>query len=363
MLGDRLKLARKKSGYSMDALVAELEGEVTKQSLSKYERNQMMPGSRVLSRLSKALDVSLEFLMSAEVVALEGVDFRSKSNTTAKERAQVEATVIEHAERYLAIEEILGEEAGAWVDPEKTVIRTEADAEELAARYRKDWRLGLDPIPNLTALLEDLGIKVLMLDLPEKVSGLTCFVKRQEGADVPVIVVNANLEVMNVERRRMTLAHELFHRLAEVPNDAEIKEERLINRCAGAFLMPSRNVVIELGAERAKISYQELCSIKHRYGVSITALIVRLGQIGVLSEGAVGMIFRGPAREWRRSEPDPIQEPADAPLEQPERFERLCFHAFSEQYISRAKIMELLQLPYEQVEVAMSGPSPHANHC
>lgn len=359
MLGERLKLARKKAGLSMDALVEKLDGEVTKQSLSKYERNLMMPGSRVLSRLSKNLDVSLEFLMSSEIVALEGVDFRSKSNTTAKERAQVEATVIEHAERYLAIEEILGEEAGDWEEREQSSLRNEEDAESLAIHYREYWNLGLDPIPNLTALLESLGLKVLLLNLPEKVSGLTCFVKRQNGDDVPIIVVNAN---MNVERRRLTLAHELFHRLACVADNAELKEERAINRCAGAFLMPRENVIAELGTDRAKISYQELCSLKHRYGVSITALIVRLGQIGVLSEATVGMLFRGPAREWRRSEPDPIQEPENSLLEKPERFERLCFHAFSEQYISRAKIMELLQLPYEQVEVAMSGPPPRANH-
>ena len=360
MLGERLKLARKKAGFSMDALVEKLNGEITKQSLSKYERNLMMPGSRVLSRLCKVLDVSLEFMMSSEVVALKGVDFRTKSNTTAKARAQVEATVIEHAERYLAIEEILGEEAaGCWVDVERRSLRTEEEAEELAAELRRQWDLGQDPIPNLTALLEDLGLKVLMLDLPPSVSGLTCHVQREAGDDVPVIVANRK---ENVERRRMTLAHELFHRLAEVPKDASIREERTMNRCAGAFLMPRQYIVAELGEHRAKISYSELCSLKHRFGVSITALIVRLGQLNVLSEGAVGMLFRGPAREWRKNEPDPIQEPKGAPYEQPERFSRLCYRAFSEQYISRTKIMELLQMPYEEIAVAMNGPALHANH-
>lgn len=358
MLGDRLKLARKKSGLSMDALVAKLNGMISKQSLSKYERNQMMPGSRVLSRLAGVLDVSLEFLISSDVIALDGVDFRKKSNLTKKDLAQVKATVIEHAERYLAIEEILGEEVGVWEDPKQVVIRSEADAEAVAARYRKEWHLGLDPIPDVTALLEDRGIKVLMLDLPEKVSGLTCFVKRQSDSDVPVIVVNA---IMNVERRRMTLAHELFHRLTQVPADAEVAEERLMHRCAGAFLMPCENIVAELSKGRANISYQEIISVKHRYGVSAAALIVRLGQIGVLEENRVKAIWRGPERKWRVTEPHPIQEPADLMLERPQRFERLCYRAFAEQYISLAKIMELLQLPHEQIEVAMGGPPLDAN--
>ena len=189
MLGDRLRLARRKAGLSMDALVAAMGGQVSKQSLSKYERNRMMPGSRVLASMCRHLDVSLEFLMSSEIEALEGVDFRTHSKTTAKERAQVEAIVIEHAERYLEIESILGEVAGTWQPFEKVVVRDEADAEAVAADLRERLHLGIDPIPNVTGLLEDLGLKVLLLNLPERVSGMTCFVRRQGSNErIPVIV-------------------------------------------------------------------------------------------------------------------------------------------------------------------------------
>ena len=56
---------------------------------------------------------------------------------------------------------------------------------------RKEWQLGIDPIPNMTSLLEDRGIKVLILPLPDGVSGLTASVRRPaHRLAVPVIVVN-----------------------------------------------------------------------------------------------------------------------------------------------------------------------------
>ena len=55
----------------------------------------------------------------------------------------------------------------------------EDDGEIVAEDLRKEWQLGIDPIPNMTALLEDWGIKVLVIELPERVSGLTCLVRRQ----------------------------------------------------------------------------------------------------------------------------------------------------------------------------------------
>ena len=48
MFGDRLRLARKKAGYSLRTLSDALDG-VTAQSAN--ERGEMMPSSKVLSRL------------------------------------------------------------------------------------------------------------------------------------------------------------------------------------------------------------------------------------------------------------------------------------------------------------------------
>jgi hypothetical protein len=43
----------------------------------------------------------------------------------------------------------------------------------LAEQVQAQWNLGLDPIPNLTQLLEQHGIQLLLLPLPASVYGLT----------------------------------------------------------------------------------------------------------------------------------------------------------------------------------------------
>jgi hypothetical protein len=48
-----------------------------------------------------------------------------------------------------------------------------AECEVLAEQVQAQWNLGLDPIPNLTQLLEQHGIQLLLLPLPAGVYGLT----------------------------------------------------------------------------------------------------------------------------------------------------------------------------------------------
>ena len=104
MLGERLRIARKKAGLSLRELAAIMEPPVTAQAISKYEANEMMPSSRVLVGLGKALGVSLDFLMSGEVEELAGIEFRKHSGASARDRARVEAIVTEALEDYLAVE-------------------------------------------------------------------------------------------------------------------------------------------------------------------------------------------------------------------------------------------------------------------
>jgi Zn-dependent peptidase ImmA (M78 family)/DNA-binding XRE family transcriptional regulator len=356
MFGDRLKLARKKAGYSLRSLSDALDGEVTAQAIGKYERDEMMPSSGVLSRLTKVLEVSLEYLLSDEVEELEAVEFRKLSSTSAGARAQVEAKVIDCLQRYLAIEEILDLDSGAWRAPRfgNRFLGREDEGEVLAQDLRKEWQLGIDPIPNMTALLEDRGIKVLVIPLPDGVSGLTCLVRRSHHkVKVPVIVVNENI---TLERRRLTLAHELAHRL--IDETSPVDHEKASNIFAGAFLVPRDHLVREIGKHRKALGYQELIQLKRMYRVSAAAFLVRLKQVGIIDESTLSYAFQTFARGWRSSEPEPLERP-DGPdkYERPRRFERLCYRALAEGMISLAKATELLQQPLAKIEQGLKGPA------
>lgn len=357
MIADRVRLARRKAGYSLRDLSIAMDNKVTAQAIGKYERGESIPSSGVLLALSKALGVSLSYLMDTQGIELSGVEFRTKANTSARDRAQVETEVLEWIERYLQVERVLELDSAHWKCP---VVRPRklgdaGDAEKLAAEVRETWKLGHDPIPNMTELLEEKGLKVLTVPLAERVSGFTCLVKRQEElTDLPVIVVN---DQFSLERRRLTLAHELAHRLIDTDSLSDKDEEKAANVFAGAFLMPSDHLRDEVGRHRNALGYKELIDLKRIYRVSGAALLVRLRQLEVISESTLVYAFQSIARGWRTNEPNELELPEDrGKRERALRFERLCYRALAEGLISLSKAAELLRLPVADVEAGLKGP-------
>lgn len=364
MLADRLKLARRKLGLSLRDLAEAMNGLVTAQAIGKYERGESMPSSGVLLALAKALNVSLPYLLDTQEVSLSGVEFRTKANTTARDRASVETEVLEWIERYLQVEGILDLDSAEWQCPvpKPRKLKSIAQAESLADEVREAWKLGIDPIPNMTELLEEKGLKVLTVNLPERVSGFTCLVRRA-GAEtpLPVVVVNNGFPL---ERRRLTLAHELAHRLIGTDSLDNKDEEKAATLFAGAFLMPATHLLREVGKHRNAFGYKEIIDLKRLYRVSGAALLMRLRQLDVISESTLIYAFQTIARGWRTQEPDPLEGHGEnGQLERAQRFERLCYRALAEGLISLAKAAELLRLPVEQVEMGLKGPRPdHADH-
>ena len=187
MFGQRLKLARRRSGFSLRELSSRIGGLVSAQAIGKYERGEMMPGSSVVIALADALDVSVAYLLNPSAVALESVEFRKLASTRVKERAKVEATVLDHVDRYLQVEELLDIASGTWEMPDggPYPAGNVEGGEPPAAKVRQDWRLGAGAVPDMTELLEEHGVKVLKLDFPRTVDGLTCLVHRADGSAVP----------------------------------------------------------------------------------------------------------------------------------------------------------------------------------
>ena len=214
--------------------------------------------------------------MGGQVEALEGMEFRKHSGTSAKDRARAEAIVTETLEDYLAIEDVLELEPSA--DPFAGLrcgrIENLDEAETKAGELREHWNLGVDPIPSVTGLLESHGIKVIEADLPARFDGLACGVKRSGNrSDTDVVVTSGRT---NVERKRLTLAHELAHRVIRDTGNAAVKIEKAMQRFAGAFLVSAEHLRAEVGARRHGITYRELMRLKRFYGVSATAMLIRL---------------------------------------------------------------------------------------
>lgn len=347
MFSERLRLARKRSGLSLRALSAAMDGIVSAQAIGKYERTEMMPSSTVAIALAEALEVPPSYLLSPSRVSLEHVEFRKLVSTRAKERAAVEAEVLDRVDRYLQVEAILGLDITEQEGPDGAPYRINAveEAEGAAALVRKEWNLGGGPIPDITELLEERGVKVFKWHLPGSVDGLSCRVHRVGGDDVPVVVCSTG---KSPERQRFTIAHELGHLVLDIP--PTVQAEKACQRFAGAFLAPGDELAREVGRRRLNFGFEELIEIKHIFGISAAALVMRMRDLGIITEATVRNIFRGIGSSWRTKEPRPIEH-----TEIPTRFRRLCLRALAENEISVSKAAELLRLKVSEIEGIMAG--------
>jgi Zn-dependent peptidase ImmA (M78 family) len=353
MIGQRLKLARAASGLSLRELQEAIENRVTAQAIGKYERDEDMPSSGVLSALARALCVSEDYLLATDELVLDGVEFRKKSIASKREEAFVEGQALHLLERYLMLEDVLGLASVVWDCPREAPypVKDPADAENAARAIRVHWGLGIDPIPNLSELLEERGIKILAVDLSD-IDGLTARVRRKGGAPVPVIVVRGNIWA---ERKRFTLAHELGHMLMEIRPG--VNPEKAANRFAGSFLMPVEALWREIGKQRTIISLGELRSLKDLFGASFQAIVYRCHDLGIIGDAAYKRLFQVfNEKGWRKP---PFEEPGaiSASAEQPHRMERLCFRALAEGLISESKAAEILGISVRDLTRRMDQPS------
>jgi len=350
LIGNRLKLARSAAGFSLRGLEAQIGSRITAQAIGKYERNESMPGSGTLLALAGALGVSADYLLGDPDLVLESIEFRKKSISSKKEKARIQAQALDFVERYLTVEDILGLRAADWDKPRLAPypVRELADAENAARCLREHWDLGIDPIPNLTELIEEHGIKLFFTDL-HNIDGVSAFVRPRQGCPLPVIIVSGNSQA---ERQRFTLAHELAHLVLSVA--AELNEEKVAHRFAGAFLMPCEALWANAGKHRNSISWGELFSLKKLYGVSVQAIVYRCRDLGIISESLFRRIYREiSARGWRR----PPYEPFGLEPERPARFERLCYRALAEGAISESKAAELLGITINELNRRVEEPA------
>jgi Zn-dependent peptidase ImmA (M78 family) len=353
MIGQRLKIARAASGLSLRELEGAIDNLVTAQAIGKYERNEDMPSSKVLSALAKALRVSEDYLLASEEMVLDGVEFRKKSIASKREEAFVQGQALHLLERYLALEDALGLASVVWDRPREAPYPVTAvgDAENAARAVRTNWGLGIDPIQNLSELLEERGVKILSIDLSD-IDGLTARVRRKNGEPIPVIVIK---ESEWSERKRFTLAHELGHMVMDVRHGVDA--EKAANRFAGAFLMPAEALWREIGKHRTTISLGELERLKELFGASFQAIVYRCHDLGIISDVAYRRLFQVfNDRGWRKP---PYKEPgALAPSQEyPQRMQRLCFRALSEGMIGESKAAEILGVSVHDLTRLMDQPS------
>lgn len=349
MFGDRLKQARLAAGLSLRGLADRMDGYVSAQVIHKYELNKATPGSDVLIKLSESLGVKTEFFFRPESVKVDLSEpaFRKRSNASHREMEAVRAQAKEWVEKYLEVESFFPNRFKTNPIPGKLMkpLKNMDDIEGLAKEVRKHWHLGLDPIENLTEVLEDQGVKVVMLESDAKIDGLSCWANKI----IPVVVVNKN---QNSDRLRMSIGHELGHLLLE--NSKSLNQEKAAYRFAGAFFAPDEAAKRELGENRSKISLFELTNLRKKYGMSVQAWVHRAQDLKIISDSFAAQIFRS----FRQSGIHKIELGKPLFAEAPKRFERLVVQAVEERLISDSRGSELLDISINELRKKIKGEEP-----
>ena len=344
MLGQRIKQFRLAKNYSLDELVAATGGIVSKVALSKYERGIIKPSNRVLAAIAKALNVKTINLALQPNVKVQFVAYRKGSGLSKKEQSNVESLITSKLEDRVKIQDLLFSSSKPNLPVKSFKVKSIKDVESFAIELRSKWKLGLDPISNLTELLENNFVHVIFIDNAKSFDGISALVYANDTQLKAAAVVSKNH--IPGERQRLNLAHELGHIVLDIaPN---LDEERVAFRFGGAFLAPKDSVLNIVGSRREHFQPRELFILKKIFGISIQALLFRLRDLDIISQTSFSNWYRIINKNnWKRNEPMPMKE------ETSYWFEKNVLHAFSEGLISSDEAARLLGENIDSQELSL----------
>lgn len=340
-IGHRIKSARMLAGLSLRELSDALNGIVSHNAISKYEKGDMMPDSKILIALSHALDVKTDYFLRPQTVEISNIEFRKKSSLTVKKTNSIKENIKDNIERYIELETFLKFE-NSFVNPIKAVvIKNAEDVENAVEQLLHQWDLGINALPNVIEILEDKDIKVVEIDADEKFDGLSGWANQ----NIPIIVINQNF---TVERKRFTVLHELGHLLLSINSEKFTHKEieKFCNVFAGAMLLPKETIFKELGKKRNSVSLNELISIKESYGISIQAIMARAKDLDIISNDQY-VRFRIRVNQDQNLKLE-IGYGEYKGVEHSSRFKQLLYRATAEEIISMSKAASLSNVKLAQ---------------
>jgi len=301
----RLQLAREIRGWSQRDVAA--RAKITPAAISQFEGSGARPSASTLLSLAHTLGFPVTFFARAaqDPPSDLAAFFRSLRSTPTKDRRRAEGWT-----RLLWV--LTRALEGSVRLPDVRVPRlrtrltaTREDVERSAASVREEWQIAAGPIENVVSELERHGVVAARLPaVSEKVDAFSVAFPTR-----PVVILG--MESVK-DRGRFNAAHELGHLVMHEPAHAgEKRVEEQAHWFAASFLMPADMIRRELPT---RVDWRALLELKSRWGVSISALLMRARDLHRISsaEYVQAMKYMS-ARAWRRIEPGDLG-PAESPV-------------------------------------------------
>jgi transcriptional regulator with XRE-family HTH domain len=333
MLGERLRRFRVARGMSLGDLEATVDGLVSSQTLSKYERGKLQPTATTLNQIASALGVKSAQLWSEPPCHVKWIAFRKHARLGKREQERIQSFVAEEFEKRVQLQEQICEGNTVELPVLSATVRNLDDAEEAALGLRSTLNLGIDPIANLIDVLEDHYIHIIEVDASEAFDGISAVARDTD--DNLLAAAIATRSGVPGDRQRLNITHELGHLILDLRKD--IDPEKAAFRFGAAFLAPAEQLRRDVGEKRNRIQKDELFYLKKRYGMSIQAMLFRLKDLRIITETYYRQwCIQINKFGWKKCEPIEILP------EKPERFHQQVLRALSEELITETEAGQFL---------------------
>lgn len=288
IIPERIREAREGAGFT-DEKFAEAIG-VTRQAIATYETGIASPSGDAFSRILAVTRQPPSFFTADRRKGIERFqmpNWRSLKRMQRPERLRISRRL----EWAYLITEFLAEYVELPpVNLPSICFDFEGDSDErlekIANSLREFWKIGFGPIADLAPILEYNGF--ILVEEEVACEDMDAVSRWQGGR--PFILYSR--EVESTPRKLFNLAHELGHLVLHtsvVLNSRNLdKMEYQANRFAGAFLMPRGAFSNEI----VNTSLDYLLSLKGRWRVSVSAMVYRLKELGILNAYQVKYIWR-----------------------------------------------------------------------
>lgn len=338
--GRRLRSARVMKGLSMDELIALMpDVKLSKPAISKYENDKMTPSPEIRMALAATLGVPMDYFFRPLAPENEDLnyDFRKKSSMTATQINALKEKVRDKVERYIEVEQILSDAAVVQNKislPHRDNVKERAEVIQFATQVRKEWNLSESPIMNIQCELEGHGIKVIPIEENDEFDGLSGTIQN----DKVFIVINSSKK--HVERRRLTILHELAHQMMSFDASLSGRQvEALCNVFANEMLIPTSAFKKHLDGDN-NIDLVSLRPLQFYYGISIDALMKKAEVTGLIntSQYTYYNILKNKNQSFKQAVETSLY--TEAPIY--DRFLAMVLKAYSLKLIDKDKASSLL---------------------
>jgi len=297
--GDRIRQAREIAELTQEEL-GEACG-INQSHVALFEQNLRQPQDDTLRSIALATGFPISFFKREQApdFPLGSLLYRKRKSMSSQDRDKVRQTgrlvfeaIANMSERFKPIDLHLPRINS--VEPEEAARMTRA-----ALGFSPDT-----PITHLLTRLEKNG--VVIVSIPYDIEDHDAFsVWADTEPRRPVIVMTSGKPG---DRQRWSASHELAHLVMHhtytgSPSDLESQADRF----AGEFLFPEEAARKDLGG--SPITLMILADLKSRWGIAISALVMRAFNLGIITDGQRRYLFRQlAAKDWQRNEPVPIPD-------------------------------------------------------